>query len=77
MPFESWLRSKGLDPSTYKQNLGVIRDYDDKMIDSSESRIVLQIDNTFEVSPDMKLEKLLSIFDQEKLKFLTSFVGQV
>nr|GMD81410.1 30S Ribosomal protein [Ipomoea batatas] len=76
MPFESWLRSKGLDPSTYKQNLGVIRDYDDKMIDSSESRIVLQIDNTFEVSPDMKLEKLLSIFDQEKLKFLTSFVGQ-
>lgn len=77
MPFESWLRSKGLDPSTYKQNLGVIRDYDDKMIDSSDSRIVLQIDNTFEVSPDMKLEKLLSIFDQEKLKFLTSFVGQV
>lgn len=77
MPFESWLRTKGLDPSTYKQNLGVIRDYDDKMIDSSESRIVLQIDNTFEVSPDMKLEKLLSIYDQEKLKFLTSFVGQV
>ncbi|XP_019171176.1 PREDICTED: uncharacterized protein LOC109166726 isoform X2 [Ipomoea nil] len=76
MPFESWLRSKGLDPSTYKQNLGVIRDYDDKMTDSSESRIVLQTDNTFEVSPDMKLEKLLSIFDQEKLKFLTSFVGQ-
>lgn len=30
-----------------------------------------------EVLPDMKLEDLLRIYDQEKLKFLSSFVGQV
>lgn len=30
-----------------------------------------------EISPEMKLDDLLRIYDQEKLKFLSSFVGQV
>lgn len=29
------------------------------------------------ITSDMKLEDLLMIYDQEKLKFLSSFVGQV
>lgn len=30
-----------------------------------------------EVSSDMKLEDLLMVYDREKQKFLSSFVGQV
>nr|GFB58532.1 nucleic acid-binding, OB-fold-like protein [Tanacetum cinerariifolium] len=30
-----------------------------------------------ELSADMKLEDLLAIYDQEKYKYLSSFVGQV
>ncbi|KAB2632687.1 hypothetical protein D8674_028934 [Pyrus ussuriensis x Pyrus communis] len=59
LAFESWLRQKGLDPSLYRRNLGIIGSYDMEV-----------------VSPDMKLEDLLTIYDQEKIKFLSSFVGQ-
>ncbi|KAF2313276.1 hypothetical protein GH714_010106 [Hevea brasiliensis] len=74
LAFESWLKQKGFDPSIYKQNLGIIGSYDvlDKNL-SPDSRMdpVGQ-----EIAPDMKLEDLLRIYDQEKLKFLSSFVGQ-
>jgi hypothetical protein len=30
-----------------------------------------------EVSAEMKMEEILAIYDQEKIKFLSSFVGQV
>lgn len=30
-----------------------------------------------QISPDMKVEDLLRIYDQEKIKFLSSFIGQV
>ncbi|KAE8712871.1 hypothetical protein F3Y22_tig00110223pilonHSYRG00281 [Hibiscus syriacus] len=79
LAFESWLRQKGLDPSAYKQNLGVIGSSDlmnkNTSLDSnSDSENNQQFEGKF--SPDMKLEDLLRIYDQEKLKFLSSFVGQ-
>ncbi|CAI9261586.1 unnamed protein product [Lactuca saligna] len=76
LAFESWLRRKGLDPSTYRKSLGVIGNYDDT--DKTET-----LDETIdsekiegEISPDMKLEDLLTIYDQEKLEYLSTFVGQ-
>ncbi|GKU95295.1 hypothetical protein SLEP1_g8672 [Rubroshorea leprosula] len=80
LAFESWLRQKGLDPSKFKQNLGVIGSYDVMYRNSSlDSSIDTKNDPKFEakISPDMKLEDLLRIYDQEKLKFLSSFVGQI
>lgn len=80
LAFESWLRQKGLDLAAYKQNLGVIGSSD---IMSKNSSLVSNSDmennQQFEgkLSPDMNLEDLLKIYDQEKLKFLSSFVGQV
>lgn len=79
LAFESWLRRKGVDPSLYKQGLGIIGGYDGfgKTL-SPEAGVDPQIAKNAdeEISPDMKLEDLLRIYDQEKLKFLSSFVGQ-
>ena len=80
LAFESWLKQKGLDPSIYKQNSGTITSFDAEIKNlSSDSPPSLEIDGKVEdrISPDMKLEDLLRIYDQEKLKFLSSFVGQV
>ncbi|XP_050227856.1 uncharacterized protein LOC126677337 [Mercurialis annua] len=78
LAFESWLKQKGLDPSMYKQSLGIIGSYGvlnrNLSFDSSLTQEVSK--NVGEVKSDMKLEDLLKIYDQEKLKFLTSFVGQ-
>ncbi|KAK4786639.1 hypothetical protein SAY86_010472 [Trapa natans] len=80
LAFESWLRQKGLPPSKYKQNLGVIGSYDatEKTDSDTGNRDPQFLDENIsrEISPDMKLEDLLAIYDQEKLKFLSSFVGQ-
>ncbi|KAM2105417.1 hypothetical protein ACFX1R_015926 [Malus domestica] len=74
LAFESWLRQKGLDPSLYRRNLGIIDtntlpnpSLEDPDADAKNETIV---------SPDMRLEDLLRIYDQEKIKFLSSFVGQ-
>ena len=80
LAFESWLRRKGLDPALYRQNLGIIGNYEaannGTLLDSSvDSNITIK--GGREVSPDMNLEDLLKIYDQEKTKFLSSFVGQV
>lgn len=80
LAFESWLRRKGLDPSMYRQNLGIIGKYEPtSMTASAESMLDSKAHYKAEgqVSSDMKLEDLLMIYDQEKLKFLSSFVGQV
>ncbi|KAK8520918.1 hypothetical protein V6N13_077050 [Hibiscus sabdariffa] len=79
LAFESWLRQKGLDPSAYKQNLGVVGSSDlmnkySSLDSNSGPEKTQQFEGKF--SPDMKLEDLLRIYDQEKLKFLSSFVGQ-
>ncbi|KAI7756831.1 hypothetical protein M8C21_022316 [Ambrosia artemisiifolia] len=75
LAFESWLRKKGLDPAMYRQGLGVIGGYDSTSKSTAKSTVdPKKIDG--ELSPDMKLEDLLAIYDQEKLKYLSSFVGQ-
>lgn len=80
LAFETWLKQKGLDPSIYKQNSGTITSFDtDIKIFSPDSPPSLEIDGKVEdkISPDMKLEDLLRIYDQEKNRFLSSFIGQV
>ncbi|CAK7335499.1 unnamed protein product [Dovyalis caffra] len=79
LAFESWLKQKGLDPSLYKKNLGIIGSYDvpeknEPLYSSIDPNINRKVEG--EIKPDMKLEDLLMIYDQEKLKFLSSFVGQ-
>uniref|UniRef100_A0A7N1A9A1 S1 motif domain-containing protein n=1 Tax=Kalanchoe fedtschenkoi TaxID=63787 RepID=A0A7N1A9A1_KALFE len=79
LAFESWLRRKGLDPSQYRQSLGIIRGNDAANANPSfdvihESDIDLK--TGCEVNGNMSLEDLLQIYDQEKIKFLSSFIGQ-
>ncbi|KAG6383513.1 hypothetical protein SASPL_156726 [Salvia splendens] len=79
LAFESWLRRKGLDPSLYRQNLGIIGKYEaSRVMDSPETVKSLEIDSKTDeaLTQDVKLEDLLMLYDQEKLKFLSSFVGQ-
>lgn len=74
------MRRKGLDPSLYRQNLGIIGKYEaSSVMDSPESVKSSEIDSKTDeaLTQDMKLEDLLMLYDQEKLKFLSSFVGQV
>ncbi|XP_008437231.1 uncharacterized protein LOC103482723 [Cucumis melo] len=78
LAFESWLRQKGLDPSTYKQNLGTIGSSGggSQAFASTRSDSEIDVKDGGELTPDMKLEDLLQIYDREKIKFLSSFVGQ-
>lgn len=80
LAFESWLKQKGLDPSMYKQKSGHITSFDAENKNfSPDSPPYLEIDGKVEdkISPDMKLEDMLRIYDHEKIKFLSSFIGQV
>ncbi|XP_075484254.1 uncharacterized protein LOC142524249 isoform X2 [Primulina tabacum] len=78
LAFESWLRRKGVNPSIYRQNLGVIGNSESTSLSDSSESGDSEIDHkgSRAISSDMKLEELLMIYDQEKLKFLSSFVGQ-
>ncbi|KAF5729976.1 hypothetical protein HS088_TW20G00346 [Tripterygium wilfordii] len=79
LAFETWLRQKGLDPSVYRKSLGVVGGYDVTYENSSpDLSIQPEVHDKVvaELPKDMKLEDLLSIYDQQKLKFLSSFVGQ-
>ncbi|OAY83788.1 30S ribosomal protein S1 [Ananas comosus] len=79
LAFESWLRKKGIDPSLYRQNLGVVGNFDVNIRNPE-----LELSETQEGGPDsvgnletnMKFEDLLKVYDQEKTKFLSSFIGQ-
>ncbi|XP_058075890.1 uncharacterized protein LOC131224640 isoform X2 [Magnolia sinica] len=79
LAFESWLRKKGFDPSLYKQNLSILGNYESQNrnipLDSNPSQKTNQQLEEYPAS-DMKLEDLLETYDQEKTKFLSSFVGQ-
>ncbi|XP_076897644.1 uncharacterized protein LOC143550985 isoform X2 [Bidens hawaiensis] len=68
LAFESWLKNKGFDPATYRKNLGVVGNFDAASVD-------LEIIEG-EISPHMELEDLLAIYNQEKLEYLSTFVGQ-
>ncbi|KAJ9555246.1 hypothetical protein OSB04_009860, partial [Centaurea solstitialis] len=75
LAFESWLRKKGLDPAVYRQNLGVIG-YDPTSKTIPNPTVDPKKIEGEMLSADMKLEDLLAIYDHEKLKYLSSFVGQ-
>ncbi|CBI34709.3 unnamed protein product, partial [Vitis vinifera] len=78
LAFESWLRRKGLDPSMYRQNLGIVGSHEVANNPSPDANPGPEIHKQLEgeISPNMNLEDLLRIYDQEKIKFLSSFVGQ-
>lgn len=63
----------------YRQSLAIIgnRDMQNKT-STPDSSVDLESNQEIEgkISPEMKLDDLLRIYDQEKLKFLLSFVGQ-
>ncbi|XP_076951912.1 uncharacterized protein LOC143625482 [Bidens hawaiensis] len=68
LAFESWLKNKGFDPATYRKNLGVVGNFDAASVDFEKIE--------GEISPHMELEDLLAIYNQEKLEYLSTFVGQ-
>lgn len=79
LAFESWLRTKGLDPSMYRQNLSVLGNYDVQTSNLPlESNKNQDMDSKYEepLPSTMKFDDLLEAYDQEKIKFLSSFIGQ-
>ncbi|XP_021754107.1 uncharacterized protein LOC110719464 [Chenopodium quinoa] len=81
LAFESWLRRNGLDPSKYRQHLGIIGNDDVyKKSSSLESSPVQEASHKEkekpEITADMELEDLLKIYDQEKIHYLSSYIGQ-
>ncbi|KAJ0963812.1 hypothetical protein J5N97_028934 [Dioscorea zingiberensis] len=77
LAFESWLRKKGMDPSLYRQNLGLRNaDVQAKNPTSESSKTQDTEQGEEPLSPTMPIEDLLEAYDQEKAKFLSSFIGQ-
>ncbi|KAK1267618.1 hypothetical protein QJS04_geneDACA000464 [Acorus gramineus] len=77
LSFESWLRKKGLDPSLYKQNLSIVGSNEAPNEILAKSTQILDIDQKEKnIASNVKVEYLLEEYDQEKAKFLSSFVGQ-
>ena len=71
LAFETWLRRKGGDPSLYKQSMS--------MEEGSESSLVSEVAHQDQgtLQSRLKFEELLRTYDEEKSKFLSSFIGQV
>ncbi|KAK1289672.1 hypothetical protein QJS10_CPB18g01528 [Acorus calamus] len=77
LSFESWLRKKGLDPSLYKQNLSIVGSNEAPNEILAKSTQILDVDQKEKnIASNVKVEYLLEEYDQEKAKFLSSFVGQ-
>ncbi|KAG8076519.1 hypothetical protein GUJ93_ZPchr0006g40649 [Zizania palustris] len=79
LAFETWLRQKGGDPSLYKQILAIEESFEvnDRNIESvsrSDSELATQ-DQGYLPSKE-KFEDLIRTYNQEKSKFLSSFIGQ-
>ena len=80
LAFETWLRRKGGDPSLYKQSLGLDDNFEvNDMNIEPESSPVSKIagEDQESVSSKPKFEDLIRAYNQEKSKFLSSFIGQV
>ncbi|CAD6340865.1 unnamed protein product [Miscanthus lutarioriparius] len=79
LAFETWLRRKGGDPSLYKQSLGLEDSFEvnDRNIEP-ESSSVFKIagEDQESLSSKPKFEDLIRAYNQEKSKFLSSFIGQ-
>jgi len=79
LAFETWLRRKGGDPSLYKQSLGLEDGYEvhDSNIEPESSSVSEVAGEDQESLPSKpKFEYLLRAYNQEKSKFLSSFIGQ-
>ncbi|KAM0880244.1 hypothetical protein ACQ4PT_033704 [Festuca glaucescens] len=79
LAFETWLRRKGGDPSLYKQSMSMEEgsEVNDRSIEeesSSVSEVAHQDQGTLQSR--LKFEELLRTYDEEKSKFLSSFIGQ-
>ncbi|OEL37461.1 hypothetical protein BAE44_0001520 [Dichanthelium oligosanthes] len=79
LAFETWLRRKGGDPSLYRHGLGLEDGYEvhDRNIEpesSSMSEVAAEDQGSLPSKP--KFEDLLREYNQEKSKFLSSFIGQ-
>ncbi|KAG8057884.1 hypothetical protein GUJ93_ZPchr0002g26755 [Zizania palustris] len=79
LAFETWLRQKGGDPSLYKQSLSIeesfeINDRNTESVSSSDSELAAQHQGSLPSKENF--EDLLRTYNQEKSKFLSSFIGQ-
>nr|XP_020199410.2 uncharacterized protein LOC109785209 [Aegilops tauschii subsp. strangulata] len=77
LAFETWLRRKGGDPSLYKQSMSMEEgsEVSDRSIEpESVSEVAHQDQGTLQSR--LKFEELLRTYDEEKSKFLSSFIGQ-
>ncbi|KAK1352834.1 S1 motif domain-containing protein [Heracleum sosnowskyi] len=73
--FETWLRYRGLDPTMYKQSLSILGSSKDTgKAAALYSSLYIHFDQ--EVTSNMELEELLTIYDDEKFNFLTSLVDK-
>ncbi|KAM0907914.1 hypothetical protein ACQ4PT_015793 [Festuca glaucescens] len=79
LAFETWLRRKGGDPSLYKQSMSMEEgsEVNDRSIEE-ESSSVSEVDHQDQgtLQSRLKFEELLRTYDEEKSKFLSSFIGQ-
>nr|CAB3445302.1 unnamed protein product [Digitaria exilis] len=79
LAFETWLRRKGGDPSLYRQSLGLEDGFEvnDRNIEPEPSS-VLEVagEDQGSLPSKPKIEDLLRAYNQEKSKFLSSFIGQ-
>ncbi|XP_074317459.1 uncharacterized protein LOC141653556 [Silene latifolia] len=79
LAFESWLRKNDLDPSKYRQSLGVIGNDEGRHMSMSleyPASPEVSLKTELKVTADMDLEDLLRIYDLEKIQYLSSYVGQ-
>ncbi|KAJ1277523.1 hypothetical protein BS78_04G010900 [Paspalum vaginatum] len=79
LAFETWLRRKGGDPSLYRQNLGLEDGFEghDRNVEPESSSVLKIAEEDQESLPSKpKFEDLLRAYNQEKSKFLSSFIGQ-
>ncbi|TVU33670.1 hypothetical protein EJB05_25502, partial [Eragrostis curvula] len=79
LAFETWLRRKGCDPSLYKQNLGLEDGFEvhDRIVESESTSVAEASGLDQESVPSKpKFEDLLRMYNLEKSKFLSSFIGQ-
>ncbi|KAL9249596.1 Small ribosomal subunit protein bS1-like protein [Drosera capensis] len=73
LAFEPWLRKKGLDLSKFRLGSGASRIYQAPfVITSSEARKNSEV----QITEDMGVEDVRRVYEQEKIQFVSSFIGQ-
>ncbi|GAB2252524.1 hypothetical protein Droror1_Dr00005371 [Drosera rotundifolia] len=73
LAFEPWLRKKGLDPSKFRLGSGAFRIYQAPFVfTSSKARKNSEV----QITEDMEVEDVHRVYEQEKIQFVSSFIGQ-